>query len=429
MKRRVWITTVAAVVVLASCGDSMGDDDAGRPNEVTEASNEVAEVTPSWAVDNTGSCDSDSNQECAVAVDADRAYVADVASGDVAAYDLATGAEVWRTDLEMAEASHVYLDVVDETVLVDAGSFDDEGNLATLTGIDAATGAPVWSADGGSSGIWRGTDALRRIAVTDGVVLVGPSTSEDSPLPVRGLEVATGETVWSAGEHIIDSCGGVVYTLTLPEDSGPDTPPDTVEAVDVVTGDVRYEVGDIGDVLPSDGGCTAGYLLIGVAGPAGSFVTIDASGTPVSGTLVGPSGRGDLWAMGGVVYLREDSGLSRVDPATDELTWSIDHPLDGNYTLESVSDELASLDGLLFDPRSGDVLGGSDEVNQVVAADGDTTVIRRGDQYVGVVVTDDHTLLEQYALQLDNSSYLTQATAADGVFVGVTADEIMAFKP
>lgn len=67
-------------------------NDAGTPNEVTEASNEPAEITPSWSVDNTGSCDS--NQECAVAAvaaDATRAYVADVASADVAAYDLATG--------------------------------------------------------------------------------------------------------------------------------------------------------------------------------------------------------------------------------------------------------------------------------------------------------------------------------------------------
>lgn len=426
MKRRVWITTVAAVVVLASCGDSVSDSDAARSDEVTEVPNEVNEVAPSWAVDLPGSCEMDSNQRCAVAADANRAYFADVIAADVAAYDLATGDEIWRTDVEMVEGSPVYLDVVDETVLVDAGSFDDEGNLRTLTGIDAATGTPTWSADGGSTGIWRGSDALDRIAVTDGVVLVGPSTGEDSPLPVRGLEAATGDTVWSAGDHIIDSCGGVVYTLTRPEDTGPDTPPDTIEAVDVVTGDVRYEVGDIGDVLPS-GGCTAGYLLVQVAGTAGSFVTVDASGASRPWTLVRPYG--GLWAMGGVVYLTDDSGVSRIDPATDELTWSIDHPEDGTDTRESVSDELASLDGLLFDPRSGDVLGGSDEVNQVVAADGDTTVIRRGDEYIGVVVTDDHTLLEQYTLQIDNSSFVSQATAAGGVIVAVTGDEIMAFTP
>ena len=103
--------------------------------------------------------------------------------------------------------------------------------------------------------------------------------------------------------------------------------------------------------------------------------------------------------------------------------------MDGTPEVEFVSDELASLDGPLFDPRSGDVLGTSDEVNQIVASDGDTTVISLGGRYVGVVVTDDHTLLEQYTLQLDNSSYISQATAAGGVIVAVTPDEIVAFTP
>lgn len=433
MRRHLCITTLAAIVVLASCGGS-GIDEAGRSDEVTEVSNEVTEVSPSWAVSTTGSCEMGSNQDCAVAADANRAYFADMAAADVAAYDLGTGAEVWRTQLETSDLpTAVYLDVVDETVLVEAHSLDDEGSsVATLTGIGAATGALVWATDAtnDSGFVWRGggRDALGRTVATDGVVLVGPTESEDALLPVTGLEVATGEPVWSAGGGIIDSCEGVVYTLTRPEDSAPDTASDTIEAVDVATGDVLYDVGVIGDVLPG-GGCTAGYLLTGVAGDAGSTVTIDPTGTSVSGTLVGPSGGGSLFAMGGVVYLSDDAGVYRVDPATGELTWSIDQPLDGTPEVEFVSDELASLDGPLFDPRSGDVLGTSDEVNQIVASDGDTTVISLGGRYVGVVVTDDHTLLEQYTLQLDNSSYISQATAAGGVIVAVTPDEIVAFTP
>lgn len=419
-RRSSWTPVVAvlAALLVAACGgsDGAGSIPGAEERDGDDERETAVEVEPSWQLEGSW-CSAD----CDVAADADRAYVVD--AGEVTAHDLVTGDEVWRTPIQPEQLHDGGIFVVDDTVLVESG-LPGEGETA-LTALAAETGTVVWrSADPGGPRLWR--DGAGSAVASGSVVLIEPSVVEPGPgLPVRGVDLATGETVWETNGDIIDACEGVVYTVARPVDTGPNIAPDSIAAVDVGSGDKRYEVNDIGSVLTPGSGCGDGHLVVGVAGEAGSTVTIDPSGSARSWTLDRP--RPLVLGAGAVVYVEDEEGLSRLDPESDELVWSIEIPSDGNFDVDVASDQLASYEGQLFDPRSGDTFGEPDDSSEILATDGDTAVVHRGGRFVGVLVTDDHELVEQYTLDVGGA--YRRAAAGDGVVVVVSSDRLVGFEP
>jgi hypothetical protein len=360
-----------------------------------------------------------------VAVDHERAYVLGVtgSTGTVVAYALASGDEVWRAPLDgdiVGDASSTFVDAIDDVVLVQWTSFDEDGsNRIHTVALAADRGTVRWDhAERGGGGPWRGWDELRRPVVDDGVLVVGATSSDSADDPVRGIDLGDGSARWSDGTNLLGVCDGVAFTLTRDgEGSG-----DRVAAVDVADGSVRYEVTPDEDVLPG-GGCAGSTLVLELGGTPGRVVALDDGGKERWSI----EGSGTIWVADGVVYrFGESEGVDRLDAATGESRWTLPWENTGSYGVASVSDALAIVDGTWVDPGSGRVIEDQDHAPTLRAVAGDVVVSDGRHGLVGDVVGAKGKLERRWTIDLDGRAL--GVGADDRTVVAVLDGKVAAYS-
>ena len=177
----------------------------------------------------------------APAVAGDKVYVGGGVDGGIYALDVATGQPHWTVPTPGQRTIYTNPVAVDGVIYANTG-FTADGD-DSLYAIDADTGAVLWSVD-------LGPRVFAGPAVADGLVVI----SSAGQRRLIALDAATGDEVWSltrqqdefiAGASVAD---GTVYTTTSvpPEGFAPGSQ-GSLLAVDLATGELRWEVRLHGD--------------------------------------------------------------------------------------------------------------------------------------------------------------------------------------
>jgi outer membrane protein assembly factor BamB len=175
MTHRAWLLA-AALLALAACSDKKKVD---APAELTDIKNPAVKIQKIWSA-NVGGGGKKLRLGLGLAASEKRLFAAG-RDGEVAAFDLKTGKQVWRTKTELKLAGGTGLG----GGLVVVGSAD--GQVAALA---EDTGAQRWRVD------IKG-EVLSAPAISDKVVVV---RTVDGKL--RGLDVTDGHELWSAEQQI-----------------------------------------------------------------------------------------------------------------------------------------------------------------------------------------------------------------------------------
>jgi len=228
---------------------------------------------------------------------------------------------------------------------------------ATVTGVDAATGAVAWQRDLTPAWGRRGSASGGGLALAGGRLIVTTAFGE-----ILALDAATGATVWS---HRVDApvtaapsvIGDRVYAVAA-DSSG--------WALDLATGRVAWQLG----ALPSPSGMVGGARPAGAGRlvilpyPTGDVVAVDpASGNAawssrVSGSRPGVAYAGvrditgDPVVVGNTVFVANQSGrVAAFDAGSGVTRWTAREgayspvwPVGGSLFLISDAGELVRLD-------------------------------------------------------------------------------------
>jgi len=176
MNTRVWILA-AALLALAAC--SSKDKKVDEPAKLLDIKNPSVRIQKLWST-SVGGGGKKQRLGLGLGVDGDRLFAAG-RDGEVAAFDLKTGKQLWRTktELPLAGGTGVGSD------LVVVGSLD--GQVVALA---ADNGAQKWRVD------VKG-EVLSSPAIASSAVIV---RTVDGKL--RGLAIADGKELWSAEQQI-----------------------------------------------------------------------------------------------------------------------------------------------------------------------------------------------------------------------------------
>ena len=246
------------------------------------------------------------------------------ANDAIVAYDIETGAELWRTTLPYGG------DTSQEWIAYIAGVHDGRvyasrgqiGAPVPIYALDAATGAPVWtSTHATQAGPYEGI-----VFAPDGDLLVGDFTS------VVRIEATDGSTVWNTARScpVSGNCGVALgpdgVFLDAPAPGG-----NQVQKLDLATGAPLY----VSPVLP------------GFTAQNAPFVS------PDGGTVY--YARSQNNPPFDVLYAFTDDGTALVERWSRLIAWTTSHEHgigpDGSVYTFLPTDELARLD-----PATGDVL-------------------------------------------------------------------------
>jgi outer membrane protein assembly factor BamB len=270
---------VAAVVALATPTwpqDGYGPGYTGwNPSETTLGAAKIGTVRQVWQVTVAPTATTCPVTQVAPLFADGRMFVLDRSTNGVAAFDAATGTELWRYHDPNLRA--VRLAVSEGTVVVIDAPCDPISADHRITGIDAATGARTWM----RYLLWRATT----LVVEKGIAVVGgrcPACISDIGYGSDGLRVSDGVEVWHRGFMIPTgsvSAGGRVILRDAADDPFPGVPVPRWTAVDITTGQRVWH-----------------------------------TGTAVSGTLgADPAGKR--------FYLGDSKGMRAVDAATGRQIW------------------------------------------------------------------------------------------------------------
>jgi outer membrane protein assembly factor BamB len=177
MKNRGLVTLLALAFVLAACSDKNKKVD--EPAELTDIKNPSVRIQKLWGA-SVGGGGKKLRLGLGLAASDSRLFAAG-RDGDVAAFDLKTGRQVWRTETDLALSGGTGLG----SGLVVVGSAD-----GVIVALEAENGAQRWRTE------VKG-EILSSPAVSDQAVVV---RTVDGKL--RALGLADGKEVWSAEQQI-----------------------------------------------------------------------------------------------------------------------------------------------------------------------------------------------------------------------------------
>lgn len=238
----------------------------------------------------------------------------------VTAYDLQSGARVWKADLALSRGATVVLQS-DGRVFVSSSD---------ALALDARTGAELWrfTAD---------TEAPAEPAVDERALYVGTTSRR-----VYALAVATGQPLWStevlpAGPYPafvtgIVASGDTVYASVLEETSPTGhLKRGWIVAVDRITGRVLWRYVNERAGEPHDAGrhAVAGRMLLANDLNGGAIIGIDRFTGQEAWRYVGPADRFGAWDVfsvaDGIAYLASnDTWVYAIEPETGRILWKTD---------------------------------------------------------------------------------------------------------
>jgi outer membrane protein assembly factor BamB len=220
------------------------------------------------------------------------------------------------------------------------------GSTAEVTAIDAVTGRPAWSTS-------VGTQAIVSTPVVAGAVVVATASE---PAQVQGLDAATGAVLWSRPD-----AGGVdppaVVGDTVVVSDGL-----TVTGLDAADGSVRWDNDLMDEGLFLVTGLAAGEGLVVAGDMDGRVVAFDAGSGAVRWTqsLPGPAPMGlEVAVVGETVVAFGDGGVSGMPLATGAPPWqaAVGFPA----AVGAIGPHIAVADGagelVLLDPATGESRG------------------------------------------------------------------------
>jgi outer membrane protein assembly factor BamB len=308
---------VAAVVTLVTPGwpqDGYGPGYTGwNPSETTVGAATIGKLKRAWTVNvapTPGTCPV--TQVAPLFADG-RMFVLDRSTNGVAAFDAATGAELWRYHDENLRA--VRMAVAEGTVVVVDAPCDPISADHRITGLDAATGARRWL----RFALWRATT----LTVDKGIAVIGgkcPACISDIGYGSDGLRVSDGTQAWHRGFMIPTgsvSAGGRTILRDAADDPFPGVPVPKWTAVDITTGQRVWHTGTaISGTLGADPAGKRFYL-----GDAKGLRAVDAA----TGKPIWRTGNGAVRSVAvdnGRVYASLGSEVRAYHPTTGKSLWS-----------------------------------------------------------------------------------------------------------
>jgi outer membrane protein assembly factor BamB len=210
-----------------------------NPSETTVGAATIGKLRPAWAVDVAPTAAACPVTQVAPLVAGGRMFVLDRSTNGVAAFDAATGAELWRYHDEYLRA--VRLAVWEGTVVVVDGPCDPVTEMHWTTGLDAATGARRWR----RVSLWQATT----LVVDKGIAVVGGRCHgciSDQGYGTDGIRVSDGEQAWYRGFLMPTgnvSAGGRILLRAAADDPFPGVPVPRWTAVDITTGKRIWHTG------------------------------------------------------------------------------------------------------------------------------------------------------------------------------------------
>jgi outer membrane protein assembly factor BamB len=242
-----------------------------------------------------------------------RMFVLDRSTNGVAAFDAATGKELWRYSDEYLRATR--LAVSDGIVVVvdtpcEPGSADH-----WITGLDAASGERRWR----RISMWRATT----LVVDKGIAVIGgkcPGCISDTGYGTDGIRVSDGVEVWHSWFQIPTgsvSAGGRIILRAAADDPFPGVPVPKWTAVDITTGKRIWHTGTaVSGTRAADPAGKRFHL-----GDAKGMRTVDAA----TGKLIWRTGNGavrSVAADGSRVYASLGGEVRAYHPVTGKSLWS-----------------------------------------------------------------------------------------------------------
>ena len=309
--------TLTAVLALTTPGwpqDGHGPGATGwNPAETSVGATTIGRLGRAWTVTVAPTAAPCPAGQLAPLIDDGRMYVLDRSTNGVAAFDAATGRELWRWHEDDFRA--VRLAVSAGTVVVVDGQCDPAAGGGWVAGLDAATGTRRWR----HLSFWRTTT----LVVDRGIAVVGGRCHgcvPDMGYGTDGLRVSDGAEVWSRWFQVPTgnvSAGGRVVLRAAADDPFPGVPVPTWTAVDITTGRRVWHTGTaVTGTRAADPAGTVFYL-----GDAKGLRAVDAA----TGRALWRTGDGAVRSVatdGRRVYASLAGAVRAYHPVTGRSLWS-----------------------------------------------------------------------------------------------------------